>query len=110
MIEVQPAGTSSVQAKPHLFELGQIVATQGVHALVLNGQVNPIALLQRHVTGDWGDLDDSDKQLNQRAIEPTHPEDQSRVFSAYQVSEKLKIWIITEYDRSVTTLLLPSEY
>lgn len=62
--------------------------------------------LRRHLHGDWGDLCDGDWQLNDAAL--TSGED--RLFSSYQVTPDLKLWIITEWDRSVTTLLLPSEY
>ena len=66
--------------------------------------VNPLHLLMRHVNGDWGDLDDEDKQANERALE-----DGTRLMSAYSIGEA-RFWVITEWDRSVTTILLPEEY
>lgn len=78
----------------------------GVDALVQQGQFNPIPYLRRHLGGDWGDLDDSDKRQNDAALKSG----EDRLFSSYQVAPGLKLWIITEWDRSVTTLLLPSEY
>lgn len=91
---------------PHArFPPGQIVVTAGVDELVRQGRLNPSAYLRRHLSGDWGDLDDDDKRLNDAALEQG-----DRLFSSYQVTPDLKVWIITEWDRSVTTLLLPDEY
>ncbi|WP_211460851.1 hypothetical protein [Collimonas silvisoli] len=88
------------------FSPGQIVVTQGVDSLIQQGRFNPNDLLRRHLDGDWGDLDDNDRQQNDAAL----LSGDDRLFSSYQVAPDLKIWIITEWDRSVTTLLLPSEY
>ncbi len=88
------------------FSPGQVVMTAGVDELVRQGRLNPTPYLRRHLDGDWGDLSDDDRQLNDAAL--TSGED--RLFSSYQVTPDLKLWIITEWDRSVTTLLLPSEY
>lgn len=91
------------QAKP-LFPLGQTVATRGALAAMENAGIVPFALLARHARGDWGDLDDEDKQRNDEALTLG-----SRIFSAYRV-EGVKFWVITEADRSATTILLPEEY
>ena len=88
------------------FALGRVVMTRGIHALVTTGQVNPIPLLRRHVSGDWGDMSEPDKRQNDCAVRGGD----DRIMSSYKLSESLKIWIITEWDRSVTTILLPSEY
>ncbi|HHZ9395373.1 plasmid related protein [Pseudomonas aeruginosa] len=80
--------------------------TIGVDELVKQGQLNPVSYLRRHLDGDWGDLDDSDRRQNDVAMKSGD----DRLFSSYQVTPGLKLWIITEWDRSVTTLLLPSEY
>ncbi len=64
-----------------------------------------VSYLRRHLHGDWGDLDDDDRRSNDAALKSG-----DRLFSSYQVTPDLKLWIITEGDRSVTTLLLPSEY
>jgi hypothetical protein len=66
---------------------------------------SPAALLKRHVIGGWGELDEYDRLENERALT-----DGCRLLSAYILSSGIKFWIITEADRSVTTLLLPSEY
>ena len=88
------------------FASGQVVMTIGVDALVEEGRLNPAPYLYRHLSGDWGDLDDSDRRLNDAALQSG----EDRLFSSYEVAPDLKLWIITEWDRSVTTLLLPDEY
>ena len=88
------------------FSPGQLVMTIGVDDLVRQGRLNPAPFLRRHLHGDWGDLSDDDRQLNDAALKSG----EDRLFSSYQVTPNLKLWIITEWDRSVTTLLLPSEY
>jgi hypothetical protein len=88
------------------FSPGQVVATIGVDELVRQGRLNPSAYLRRHLGGDWGDLDACDRRQNDAALKSG----EERLFSSYQVTPDLKLWIITEWDRSVTTLLLPSEY
>lgn len=93
------------QQRRPLFELGQIFMTRGVAELVAQRKVNPIGLIQRHVVGDWGDLDADDKAANDHAVKCG-----DRVLSSYAIASGAKVWIITEWDRSVTTLLLPSEY
>ncbi len=88
------------------FELGKLVATPGALLLLARHQVNPLELIGRHVTGDFGDLDAEDLRSNEQAIERG-----MRVFSSYMLQNcDDKVWCITEWDRSVTTLLLPEEY
>jgi hypothetical protein len=65
----------------------------------------PLPYLARHAQGDWGDLEQDDKAENESA-----PKDGLRLLSAYQLADGTKIWVITEADRSVTTILLPEEY
>ena len=88
------------------FSPGQVVMTAGVDELVRQGRLNPSPYLRRHLHGDWGDLSDDDRRLNDAALQSG----EDRLFSSYQVTRDLKLWIITEWDRSVTTLLLSSEY
>jgi len=88
------------------FSPGRVVMTVGVDALIRQGQLNPIAYLHRHLAGDWGDLSESDKRQNDAAVRSG----QDRILSCYQVTPDQQLWIITEEDRSVTTLLLPDEY
>jgi hypothetical protein len=88
-----------------LFPLGRIVATPGaLQALEAAGE-QPAEFLDRHASGDWGELDDEDKQENGFSVRNGF-----RIFSAYTTSTGVKFWIITEADRSATTLLLPEEY
>ena len=89
------------------FFTGQVLATRGVSELVEARKVNPIGLLQRHIEGDWGDLCIEDKRQNDLALRPGR---EGRLHSSYQIDPDLKVWVITEWDRSVTTLLLPVEY
>ena len=87
------------------FPLGRVLMTSGIHSIVQEGKLNPVTYLRRHASGDWGDVCAADKQLNDQSVKGD-----GRLFSSYEVNEQLKLWIITEWDRSVTTLLLPSEY
>lgn len=89
----------------YLFALGQIVATPGAVAALAQAGQTPEELLRRHVVGDWGTLPVEDAQANHRALHGS-----GRLFSAYFLHDQTKIWVITEWDRSVTTLLLPEEY
>ena len=91
------------------FDLGQVVVTQGIVRFMEkeNGNTGKLAeCLVRHTNCDWGDLCDYDKKMNDDAVK-----NGDRILSAYEIGEdKTKIWIITEWDRSVTTILLPEEY
>jgi hypothetical protein len=87
------------------FLLGRLLATPAaLEACAVSGE-NPFRFIARHARGDWGDLDANDIRANERAIE-----DGSRLLSAYHLMSGRKIWIITEADRSATTVLLPEEY
>jgi hypothetical protein len=87
------------------FRLGQIAATPGaLDALLIAGQT-PALFLRRHVAGDWGEIDEEDRQENEFPLTRD-----LRLLSAYRLSTGVRLWIITEADRSVTTLLLPEEY
>jgi hypothetical protein len=81
------------------------VATPGALAALEEAGQTPMEFLYRHVTGDWGQLDEHDVRENQRALVAG-----SRLFSAYRTRTGQKLWVITEWDRSVTTLLTPAEY
>ena len=95
---------SLIQLNP-LFELGQTVATPGALDTLANLGMTGAELLYRHHRGDWGDLEQEDFAANNAALK-----NGGRLFSAYQLTQHSKLWIITEADRSVTTLLLPEEY
>lgn len=106
--------TTTKTMPPARFELGQLCCTPGAQALMQRYQVSPFQLIARHVAGDWGDLCPEDAQTNEEALQ-----EGSRIFSVYVLPPPLsdgetlvaaKVWVITEADRSVTTILLPEEY
>lgn len=88
-----------------LFALGRILATPGALDACQEAEVDPLSYLTRHVAGDWGDLGEEDKAANDAALTTG-----ARIFSAYTLPTTERLWIITEADRSATTLLLPIEY
>jgi hypothetical protein len=88
-----------------LFTLGQIVATPGALDLLDRTCANAFDLLLRHQHGDWGSVPPEDAEENVRAIESG-----CRILSSYFLNDMERLWIITEADRSSTTLLLPEEY
>ncbi len=83
--------------------LGRLVITR--NALSLLSHKDLLEALCRHARGDWGELDQDDKAANDRALEG-----EGRLLSAYRSSAGVKFWIITEWDRSATTVLLPEDY
>ena len=92
------------------FHPGQIVATPGALDALQNAGQTPHKFLVRHLSGDWGDLDDEDRSLNDAAVI-----DGSRILSAYTTRKGERLWIITEAAddhgrRASSCLLLPSEY
>ena len=93
------------------FKLGQTVATPGALAALEKSNQSALPFLLRHQTGDWGEVCEDDKKLNDEAISHEgDPDQQQRVLSCYRTSKNERIWVITEHDRSVTTILLPDEY
>ena len=89
-----------------LFPLGQIVATPGALAALEKAGQTPLDFLSRHVRGVWGELDEDDRKENELSLTRGF-----RLLSSYQTGTgDAKVWVITEADRSVTTLLLPEEY
>jgi hypothetical protein len=98
-------GEGRVSNEARLFTLGQIVATPGALQALETASNSASEFLVRHALGDWGDLCPEDKTANDEALA-----DDLRLLSAYRLSDGTKIWIITECNRSVTTVLLPQEY
>jgi len=91
--------------KQPAFELGQIVATPGALAALKKAGQQPGEFLTRHVNCEWGDLSEEDRMENDYSLEHGF-----RLLSAYGTHAGDKLLIITESDRSATTLLLPEEY
>lgn len=85
------------------FPLGQIVATANAHSKLTPYDI--AEALARHVSGDWGLLCDEDWQLNDEALQVGN-----RLLSAYRSKDGVTFWIITEWDRSTTTILMPEDY
>ena len=86
-----------------VFPLGQIVSTP--NALGRLSQDELLRGLQRHQAGDWGDVDEHDRVANDLALQ-----EGTRLFSVYHSATRVKFWVITEADRSVTTVLMPEDY
>jgi hypothetical protein len=98
------------QPETKKFSLGRIVATPAALEALHNAGQQPGEFLARHVTGDWGDLDEEDRSLNDAAVI-----DGSRILSAYTTRKDERLWVITEAAddhgrRASSCLLLPSEY
>ena len=87
------------------FLLAQIVATPGALAALAEAGHAPLEFISQHVAGDWGELDEQNRRENELSVKEGF-----RILSAYTLSDGTKIWIITEADRSATTILLPEEY
>jgi hypothetical protein len=87
------------------FPLGQVVATPGALSALTEVGQTAHEFIRQHVAGDWGELDEGDRRENERSLK-----DGCRLLSAYHLRDGTKIWVITEADRSATTLLLPEEY
>ncbi|MBN9519236.1 hypothetical protein J0H58_12060 [bacterium] len=83
--------------------LGQIVATPAALGVLTQPEI--VAALRRHASGDWGNVDAEDRAANDDALH-----DGTRLLSVYQSASGTTFWVITEADRSVTTVLLPDDY
>ena len=91
--------------KTPLFSIGQVVATPGALAALEKAGHTPEEFLGRHVQGDWGDLSDEDRTENELSLQRGF-----RLLSSYRTNAgDTKVWVITEADRSATTILLPEE-
>lgn len=87
------------------FRLGAVVGTPAAVRAIADAGQTPDFFLRKHVAGDWGDCCEEDRQVNNDALK--HGD---RILSVYTTLKSVRIWIITERDRSVTTILLPDEY
>ena len=92
------------------FPLGRVVITTNLEARLRRAnpefwEADLVRLISRHRSGDWGDLDEDDQRQNELALEHG-----LRIFSAYETSSGVQIWIISKAGRSVTTVLMPEDY
>jgi len=94
---------SNASATEPKFSLGQTVITANANAAL--PELDVVLALQRHHSGDWGDVDDHDRQMNEDALR-----NEDRLVSIYKTVRGQKFYVITEWDRSVTTVLLPEDY
>jgi hypothetical protein len=101
ILPTEPTGGSA--STPAKFPLGQLVATPAALGKLTHNDIQ--AALDRHLSGDWGDLDEEDRAENELALTKG-----LRLFSVYHGANGVKFYIITEHDRSLTTVLLPSDY
>lgn len=85
------------------FGLGRLLSTPGALGRVSHGEM--LRAIGRHVSGDWGSVCPEDAEANEAAVR-----ERARLLSSYTTEEGVRFWIITEADRSVTTVLLPEEY
>jgi hypothetical protein len=87
------------------FAPGSVVATPGaLEALRASGD-DPLVLVQRHLNGEWGDVDEHDRRENELSVQRGW-----RILSSYMLANGTPVWLITEADRSSTTFFLPEEY
>lgn len=92
-----------MQESETIFSLGRLVATPAVLDAVPRKEL--FAAVERHKRGDWGDVSEADRKANDQALK-----NGERLLSVYKSAGGTKFWIVTEEDRSYTTVLLPSEY
>jgi len=103
-IKAAPTNSTAVKRKAPLFALGAVVATPAVLEHLDKHGINAQEYLDLHVRGDWGDVPLEDAKENKLSVERGF-----RILSVYEVAGA-RVFVITEADRSATTLLFPSEY
>jgi len=86
-----------------VFPLGRIVATPNALSVLSAEDIG--TALRRHQAGDWGNLSEDDRQANNQALA-----NGARILSSYRSAGEVRFWIMTEADRSATTILLPQDY
>ncbi|VGO13669.1 hypothetical protein PDESU_02226 [Pontiella desulfatans] len=87
------------------FNTGQICSTPGALEAMMDALQSPVEFISRHISGDWGEVCAEDQQANEEAVDAN-----LRLLSAYRTKKEVRLWVITESDRSLTTILLPEEY
>jgi len=108
MNDKSPTGAESATTshrQPVNLRLGRLLSTPDAIAALAKAGQDPLELINRHRTGDWGDVDVQDWAANDQAVIQGE-----RVLSAFTLKDGVRIWIITEADRAATTVLLPDEY
>jgi hypothetical protein len=105
MLTIENGGNQTSTQRQPLFALGKVVALLAAFNTINELRISASELIFRHATGDWADLCERDQEANVISIHSG-----ARVFSSYFLDAKAKIWIITEADRSSTTIMLPHEY
>ena len=106
LADQQEAGLPDTPFGPCMkFPLGQLCSTPGAARALQQCNQPVLPLFRRHAMGDWGAVDDEDKQANDSDLKHG-----GRLLSCYHLSDDTRVWVITEWDRSATTLLLPEEY
>lgn len=99
-----------MEENKNLFETGKIVMTRGIHEKMIDdGRFCTFVLssYRHYIVGDWGDTCEEDAKMNDEAVKSN----EDRIFAVYKMpNTDITIWIITEWDHSVTTILFPSEY
>jgi len=94
---------SPINTPVALFRLGRILSTPNALAKLDNQDI--LVAIQRHQAGDWGDVQQRDREANDQALE-----EGTRLLSKYHSARRIKFWVITEADRSATTVLMPEDY
>jgi hypothetical protein len=102
---MQPHSHTKSDASVARFALGQTVITPGAEDALETAGQTALEFLRRHAVGDWGELSDEDVKESELSLEQGF-----RLLSRYETSKGERLWIITEADRSATTILLPIEY
>jgi hypothetical protein len=97
--------TTATTVTTSRFPLGQMVMTQGAAAALEDAAQSPFEFLSRHQRGDWGDVCEDDRRENELSLRQGF-----RLLSVYRTKEGVKLYVITEHDRSITTLLRSDEY
>jgi hypothetical protein len=87
------------------FQPGYLTATPGALEALEDAKQSPMEFVQRHLAGDWGNVGKEDAAENEFSVN-----NNLRILSAYRTNKGVRLWVITEADRSSTTILLPSEY
>lgn len=103
--EVTTTATTVTTVTTSRFPLGQMVMTQGAATALDEANQSPFEFLNRHQRGDRGNVCEEDRRENELSLAQGF-----RLLSVYRTKAGVKLYVITEYDRSATTILLPSEY